>query len=158
MSDSSATASASRSEKSTPPSISSDTHPVALDEKADGAKSLHHSSIYDVSSYAPLAPADSQTATPGYALLRLLRIKRRGDLPSLDAIATPESVYDGPHAHLYVPANSWENSQYFDATFRWTYREQKKLLRKTDLKILLWTMMMWLCVNIVRSVENVTIY
>lgn len=102
-----------------------------------------NSSIYDVRSAGPLAPADVQTSTPGFALLCLLGIKKRSTLPDQDAIATPESVYDTPHAHHYVPSESWENIAAFDPSFRWTYREQKKLLRKTDLKILLWTMTMW---------------
>jgi hypothetical protein len=107
--------------------------------------------LYDVSSAAPLAPtADAITTTPGYFLLCWLGLRKRENTPDLDAIATQESVYDGPHAKHYLPHDQWENRAAFDPAFRWTYREQRTALRKTDLKILLWTMLMWFFVNVIR--------
>ncbi|KAF8551765.1 allantoate permease [Imleria badia] len=54
-----------------------------------------------------------------------------------DAIATRRSVFDDLHlAPFYWPKKDYENIHRFDPSARWTYREQKALLRKIDWKIM----------------------
>lgn len=70
----------------------------------------------------------------------------------LDAIATRRSVFDDPDlAKYYEPGPEYENYHRFDSTERWTYREQRSLLRKIDLKILLWVLVMFFGLNIDRG-------
>lgn len=59
-------------------------------------------------------------------------------------MATSESVYDTPFAQLYKPSAKYENSANFDPSFRWTYREERAVTRKVDIKILLWILLMFL--------------
>ena len=46
-----------------------------------------NSSLYDKSSVAPLAPAINEPSTPGDAILRYLRIRKRRAVDDLDAVS-----------------------------------------------------------------------
>ncbi|GAA6003821.1 uncharacterized protein JCM10292_003398 [Rhodotorula paludigena] len=102
-------------------------------------------------SRAPLAPASEEGYTPGAALLHHLHIRRRKAHLELDAVATQESVYDGPLADHYKPAPEWENIEHFDPSLRWTHREERSVRRKIDFKILAFIMLMFLALNIHRT-------
>ena len=70
----------------------------------------------------------------------------------LDAIATKRSVFDDEElAKFYVPPADYENAHRFDSTFRWTFREERAVLRKVDLRILLWVLVMFFGLNIDRG-------
>lgn len=69
-------------------------------------------------------------------------------------IATRESVFDGPLATHYKPHPKWENNGAFDPSLRWTYREERSARRKVDYKVFLWTLVMFLALNIVRTLIN----
>ena len=59
----------------------------------------------------------------------------------LDAIATKRSVFDDEElGKFYVPPTDYENAHRFDSTFRWTFREERAVLRKVDFRILLWVL------------------
>lgn len=74
--------------------------------------------------------------TPNTGLSRFWR--RNHDL-DLDAIATQRSVYDDPdEAQHYQPHEKYENLHRFDPAARWTWREDKAIVRKLDWKIMLW--------------------
>ena len=70
----------------------------------------------------------------------------------LDAIATRRSVFDNPDlSKYYEPGPEYENYHRFDPRERWTYREQRAVLRKIDFKILLWVLIMFFGLNIDRG-------
>ncbi|BGP08289.1 hypothetical protein JCM10049v2_004136 [Rhodotorula toruloides] len=105
-----------------------------------------------LSSRAPLAPrADIASHSAGAAILRLLGVRKRSAFDDPDAVATQESVYDGPLAAAYAPSDEWENKAAFDPSFRWTNREEKALKRKLDIKIFLWVAIMFLALDIDRA-------
>ena len=59
----------------------------------------------------------------------------------LDAIATKRSVFDDEElGKFYAPPADYENAHRFDSTFRWTFREERAVLRKVDFRILLWVL------------------
>ncbi|GAA5840477.1 hypothetical protein JCM3766R1_000298 [Sporobolomyces carnicolor] len=130
-------------------------HPTSpdsfVDEKELPTTDSENSSLYDKSSVAPLAPAVSEPSTPGDAILRYVGLRKRRAVDSLDAVATRESVYDGPLAKHYAPHPKWENLENFDPSFRWTHREEKRVVRKVNWKILLWVCFMFLALDIDRG-------
>lgn len=78
------------------------------------------------------------------AVTNFFSVKGKGkDTSALDDIATQPSVYDGPHASHYQPRADWENIEAFDPSFRWTWREEKRALRKVDWKVLSWVCVMF---------------
>ncbi|KAF8201403.1 allantoate permease [Pholiota molesta] len=70
----------------------------------------------------------------------------------LDAIATRRSVYDDPQlAPHYWPKANYENIHRFDIKARWTFREEKELLRKIDWKVMLWAAISFSALNLDRG-------
>ncbi|GAA5850490.1 hypothetical protein JCM8547_001891 [Rhodosporidiobolus lusitaniae] len=124
-----------------------------LDKKgaSEGSKS-ETSSLYDVRAAAPLADAEAVAPSVGRWLLEHLGLrKKEANIRDLNAIATQESVFDGPLGALYRPISKWENIGYFDPAFRWTYREERTVIRKIDFKILGWILLMFLALDIDRG-------
>lgn len=61
--------------------------------------------------------------------------------PDLDAVATKRSVFDDEELRkFYAPPADYENAHRFDPNERWTYREERAVLRKIDFHILLWVL------------------
>ncbi|KAF9517800.1 hypothetical protein BS47DRAFT_1371236 [Hydnum rufescens UP504] len=64
--------------------------------------------------------------------------EKRKDIVDWDAIATRPSVYDDDNlASHYAPRADYENLHRVDPLARWTFREEKTLVRKTDLRVML---------------------
>ncbi len=66
--------------------------------------------------------------------------------------AGKRSVFDDPDlASQYLPRSDWENYHRFDPNARWTWREEKALVRKIDWKIMLWACLMFCALEMDRA-------
>uniref|UniRef100_A0A8H8CQE0 Uncharacterized protein n=1 Tax=Psilocybe cubensis TaxID=181762 RepID=A0A8H8CQE0_PSICU len=76
----------------------------------------------------------------------------RQDKKDLDAVATQPSVFDDPTTlEIYRPPPQYENTHRFDPLARWTWREEKRVLRKIDIRIMLWAFIMFFSLELDRS-------
>ncbi|KAI1103501.1 MFS general substrate transporter [Jackrogersella minutella] len=71
---------------------------------------------------------------------------------NLNDIATQPSVYDNPDvAHQYKPREDWENLHRFDPRARWTWREENKVIKRIDWRIMVWTSVMFTAMELDRA-------
>ncbi|KAI6258343.1 hypothetical protein MCOR07_006316 [Pyricularia oryzae] len=69
-----------------------------------------------------------------------------------DAVATQVSVFDDQEtAEKYHPRQDWENYHRFDTQFRWTWREEDRVIRKMDIRIMFWACIMFMSLELDRA-------
>ncbi|KAF2031439.1 major facilitator superfamily transporter [Setomelanomma holmii] len=98
-------------------------------------------------------------AALGDYILRLLRIRKgpKHDIYDLDAVATQLSIWDADNVEELKSLcihPQWENWSAFDPSFRWTWREENKVRRKVDWKIMVWVCIMFAALNVDRNNIN----
>ncbi|TEB38748.1 MFS general substrate transporter [Coprinellus micaceus] len=92
------------------------------------------------------APLDEQTGNP------FTSIFKRKTKTELEAIATQPSVFDDPTSlEAYRPPPQYENTHRFNPLARWTWREENKIVRKMDLRIMVWAAIMFFSLDLDRS-------
>ncbi|CAK5280410.1 unnamed protein product [Mycena citricolor] len=70
----------------------------------------------------------------------------------LDSIATQPSVFDDSVTlEVYRPPPQYENAHRFDPKARWTWREEKRVVRKIDIRIMLWAAIMFFALDLDRT-------
>ncbi|EGN93183.1 hypothetical protein SERLA73DRAFT_172335 [Serpula lacrymans var. lacrymans S7.3] len=70
----------------------------------------------------------------------------------LDSIATQPSVFDDPTTlEAYRPPVQYENAHRFDPDARWTWREEAHLVRKIDVRIMIWASIMFFALDLDRT-------
>ncbi|KAJ3778322.1 major facilitator superfamily domain-containing protein [Lentinula raphanica] len=69
-----------------------------------------------------------------------------------DSVATQPSVFDDPFTcEIYRPPLQYENAHRFDPDARWTWREEKFLVRKIDWRVMLWAGIMFFALDLDRN-------
>ncbi|KAF1999209.1 MFS general substrate transporter [Amniculicola lignicola CBS 123094] len=69
-----------------------------------------------------------------------------------NGIATQPSVFDDPgQAKFFQPRSDYENLHRFDPGFRWTWGEEKKVLRKIEWRITAWAAIAFFALDLDRS-------
>lgn len=127
----------------------------SVKQEVDDSKSVDGSiTSFTKSSTAPLPLATYSRPPSQLKDFFSIRRRKRTDL-DLDSVATQPSVFDDPEFAKYnAPHEKWENKHRFDPSFRWSWREEKALVRKLDKRIAFAAFLFFFCLDLDR--ENIT--
>ncbi|KAF6757620.1 allantoate permease [Ephemerocybe angulata] len=119
------------------------------DSKASSLSDISKSKLEDKTS--SVENLVDEEPTP-FRWLDYLLGRKRTNQPDLDAVSTRRSVFDDPAlAKHYWPNPDYENLHRFDPDARWTYREEKALVRKIDWRVMLWAAISFSALNLDRG-------
>ncbi|KAG6832751.1 hypothetical protein H0H87_000601 [Tephrocybe sp. NHM501043] len=128
------------------------------DDKKRAESDISRSSIDSIDKYTSKADAkavaddDLQDDEPPPFKLSDYIFRRNRTQTDPNAIATRRSVYDDQNlAPHYWPKADWENIHRFDPKARWTFKEEKDLLRKIDWRVMLWAAISFSALNLDRN-------
>lgn len=129
-----------------------DTLPTGQRRASTSEFSLDHKSAADTYTSERVSTADLAEPDEEKARLTDWLLRRNLKKGELDAIATKRSVFDDPTlAKHYLPSEKYENRHRFDPNARWTYREEKALVRKIDWRVMLWAAISFSALNLDRN-------
>lgn len=66
-------------------------------------------------------------------------------------LSQPSVFDDSATAEKYKPRDDWENLHRFDPSARWSWGEEYALIRKIDLKIMVWACVMFMALELDRT-------
>lgn len=122
--------------------------PAPAQRRADSTDSFVKKDVASEASNDDLRPSDDQPPRFTDWIFRRHTFKSH----DLDAIATKRSVYDDPDiAEHYWPKKEYENRHRFNPSARWTYREEKAIIRKIDWKVMVWAAISFSALNLDRG-------
>ncbi|XXG95815.1 hypothetical protein Hte_002086 [Hypoxylon texense] len=82
----------------------------------------------------------------------ILSLFKRKQKRRPDEIATQPSVFDDPvKAEQFKPSPRYENLHRFDPSFRWTWQEEEKLVKRIDWKVTAWACIAFFALDLDRS-------
>ncbi|KAI1374381.1 MFS general substrate transporter [Hypoxylon crocopeplum] len=93
--------------------------------------------------------ARDEQAPSGHPILSLFKRKAKH---RPDDVATQPSVFDDPiQAEQFKPSPKYENLHRFDPSFRWTWQEEEKLVKRIDWKVTAWACIAFFALDLDRS-------
>ncbi|KAF5541788.1 nicotinamide mononucleotide permease [Fusarium phyllophilum] len=108
---------------------------------SDSSKSIPSTKVIPVVSTLPLAAPEEPRSW-----------WQRRPRQDGEAVATRRSVFDDPDmARRYQPRSDWENLHRFDPSERWTFNEERKVIRKIDKRIMIFACVMFMALELDRS-------
>ena len=114
------------------------THDAVFDEKIvgngedDDSKETSKDEADLFATPPPLSVSQEPQSTSG-GIMSWLGVRSRSSHIDLDEIATQPSVFDQPEIpKVYIPDPMYEGAHRFEPSFRWTWREEQRLVRKID--------------------------
>ncbi|RXW22209.1 hypothetical protein EST38_g3632 [Candolleomyces aberdarensis] len=123
-----------------------------VSDKARGSKSSSLTNLSDEKAPVKVSTDDLVDEEPTPFRWSDWIFRRKGGPRDANAISTRRSVYDDPVlAKHYWPKDSYENTHRFDPDARWTYAEERKLVRKIDWKVMLWAAISFSALNLDRG-------
>lgn len=97
----------------------------------------------------PTLSPDPPLASKVFDFLVPARWKKASLARDPDASATQPSVFDIPElCAAYEPPDTWENKKNWDPALRWTWREEREVIRKIDWNVLAWIAFFFAILNL----------
>ncbi|EMD33330.1 hypothetical protein CERSUDRAFT_160226 [Gelatoporia subvermispora B] len=128
--------------------LSPDIKPVPLSKTS----SITKGALDDSASQFSVSTGDLLPALDEKPRFTDLLFRRNRQALDLDSCATRRSVFDDPAlAKHYWPTEKYENLHRFDPGARWTFREERALVRKIDWRVMLWAAISFSALNIDRG-------